>query len=308
MKVLVTGGAGFIGSHVVELLAAEGHEPVIFDRRRSKADFLGDVLNATDVTEAISHSEGFIHLAGILGTQETIQNPRPAVETNILGSLNVLQAAAQYKVPGVCIGVGNHFMDNTYAISKSTVERFVHMFNEERGTRVNIVRVVNAYGPRQLASAPYGSSKVRKITPSLICRALKGHPLELYGGGTQVSDMVYVDDVAEALVGALSAAQAGTVFSKNVFNRVVEVGPLEHSTVREVAELIKELTGSLSEIVSLPMRPGEKAGVDVTADASTLGLVGMSARRLVPLKVGMMKTIDYFRDLDNVVEMRRAAR
>ena len=88
----------------------------------------------------------------------------------------MLQAAAQYDLPGVYIGVGNHWMNNTYSISKTQVERFVDMYNTERGTRVNIVRVVNAYGPRQLAAHPYGPGKVRKITPAFICRALRDEP------------------------------------------------------------------------------------------------------------------------------------
>lgn len=290
MKILVTGGAGFIGGYVVEQLREVGLEPLVFDRRKDKADFLGNIMDSSDVTEGMAQAEGFIHLAGILGTQETIQNPRPAIETNIIGSLNILEAAAQYKVPGVCIGIGNHFMENPYSISKSTVERLVAMYNTERGTKINIVRPMNAYGPRQKPSVPYGPSKVRKLIPALVCRALKGDPIELYGGGSQVSDMVYVGDVAKALTRALQSAVLG-----DVFNRVVEVGPQEHKTVRETAELVKELTGSSSQIVSLPMRPGEKVGATVAADVETLGMVGMSANSLVPLRSGLIQTIDYYR-------------
>jgi UDP-glucose 4-epimerase len=292
MKVLVTGGAGFIGSHVVDQLKSSGFTPVIFDRRKESASFLGDILNPTDVTEGMAHVDGFIHLAGILGTQETIQNPRPAIETNILGSLNILEAAAQYRVPGVCIGIGNHFMNNTYSISKSTVERLVHMYNAERGTRINIVRPMNAYGPRQTASAPYGSSKVRKIAPALICRALRGHPLELYGGGSQISDMVYVQDVATAMVNALKAAM-----SDKVFDRVVEIGPADHLTVREIAEVVLQVTGSDSEIIALPMRPGEQPGATVAADYKTLELVDMDVLDLVPIRSGMVRAVEYYRGL-----------
>jgi len=296
MKILVTGGAGFIGSHVVDTIRRrfhyqKSHEPIVFDHRgRGNYQFLGSITDATAVTEAMSHVDGFIHLAGVLGTQETLQNPRPAVETNILGGLNVLEAAAQYKVPGVCIGVGNHFMANTYSITKSTVERLVKMYNAERGTRINVVRAMNAFGPRQIAAAPYGPSKVRKIAPSFICRALKGDPIEVYGGGEQISDMVYVSDLAEALVRSLEAAAKG-----DVFDRAVEVGPDEHHTVREIAELIKELTGSQSEIVSLPPRPGEQF-VPVMADTSTLALVGMKASDLVSVREGMVLTIPYYRN------------
>jgi UDP-glucose 4-epimerase len=108
---------------------------------------LGDIRDATSVTEAVSHADGVIHLAGVLGTQETIDNPRPAAETNILGGLNVLEAIAQYGVPAVNIAVGNHWMNNTYSITKSTVARFADMYNRYRGTRVSVVRALNAYGP-----------------------------------------------------------------------------------------------------------------------------------------------------------------
>lgn len=289
MKVLVTGGAGFIGRYVVEELQSRGHTPIIFDRRRTLEHghqaIYGDVRDATHVTEAMARVEGFIHLAAVLGTQETIQNPIPAAETNLLGGLNVLQAAAQYEVPGVYIGVGNWWMDNSYSITKTMIERFINMYNAERGTRINVVRAMNAYGPRQVAAPPYGPAKVRKITPSFVCRALANHPIEIYGDGSQVSDMIYVADVATALVNALE-------IDKKV--PVVEVGPKEHTTVKQFAELIKEIAGSKSEIIHLPMRPGEIPNASVTADVSTLNYIEMDVELLTPLTVGVRKTIQWF--------------
>ncbi len=172
MKVLVTGGQGFIGQYTVEELIRRGHTPVIFDTRdlgfrpEGTEFVVGDIRDDTAVTEAFAHADAFIHLAGVLGTQETISNPRPAAKTNLLGGLNVLMAAKQYDVPGVNIAVGNHWMNNTYSITKNMIERFVAMFNKEHGTRINIVRPTNAFGPRQSSFPPYGSSKVEKITPA----------------------------------------------------------------------------------------------------------------------------------------------
>ena len=294
MKVLVTGGAGFIGQYVCEELENRGHNPVIFDHYdRGGYAFpviLGDVRDGAAVTEAMAHVEGWIHLAAVLGTQETIQNPTPAAESNINGGLNMLEAAAQYETPGVYIGVGNHWMQNTYSISKTCVERFVHMFNAERGTRVNIVRAMNAYGPRQRAAPPYGSSRVRKITPAFACRALAGEPVEVYGDGGQVSEMVYVGDVAKALVIALEKAEQGIVF-----DRAVEVGRDEGITVQEFAQLVIDSAGSDSKIVNIPMRPGETPGATVKSDAETLALVDMSADDLLPLAEGLARTVEYFR-------------
>ena len=293
-RVLVTGGFGFIGRYVVEELVRRNYSPIVFDRylREPTAGpyFTGDICSTVDVTEAFAHADAFIHLAAVLGTQETIDNPIPAAHTNILGGLNVLQAAAQYDVPGVYIGVGNHWMDNTYSITKTTVERFINMYNANRGTCINIVRAMNAYGPRQVPAAPYGSAKVRKITPSFVCRALKNHDIEIYGDGEQISDMVFVKDVAFALINSMELACGG------VKHEPAECGPPFNNTVRQVAELVIELTDSASQIKYLPMRPGEIAGSTVTADTDTLTAIGMKDYPFVTLRDGLIETIQYFRE------------
>lgn len=299
MKVLVTGGAGFIGSYVVEKLIERGHKPVIFDHYNRQEHYpcpviLGDVRDEVAVTEAMAHVDGWIHLAAVLGTQETINNPRPAALSNLMGGLNMLEAAVQYDLPGCYIGVGNHWMNNPYSITKTMIERFISMYNKDRGTKVNIVRAMNAYGPRQRPVPPWGDSKVRKITPSFVCRALEGQDIEIYGDGSQVSDMCWVGDVAHALVVGLERAA-----DNQVFPCAVEVGPEHNSTVKEVAELIKRLTNSQSEIKTLPMRPGEIEGAKVCADTSTLGYVGMTQADLMPLEKGMACTIEWFKELLN---------
>jgi len=296
MKVLVTGGAGFIGLHTVEELIKWGHSPVIFDHYDRRHNYpcpviLGDVRDDVAVTEAMAHVDAFIHLAAVLGTQETIKNPRPAAQSNLVGGLNILEAASQYNKPGTYIGVGNHWMNNTYSISKTMIERFIQMFNKERGTRVNIVRAMNAYGPRQRPVPPWGDSMVRKITPSFVCRALTGMDIEIYGDGTQISDMCWVGDVAKAMVIATEKAAEGEVFPE-----AVEVGPEKNKTVNQVAELIVDLSESKSKIVHLPMRPGEIPNAIVSADVSTLKYVGMSDPSLMPLEEGMAITIDWFKE------------
>lgn len=298
-KVMVTGGAGFIGGYVVEELLRRDYEPMVFDHHgrspfgvieKPMTVFLGDCRDATAVTEAMGHVDGWIHLAAVLGTQETMRNPRPAVESNITGGLNMLEAAVQYGVPGVYIGVGNYWMQNPYSISKTTVERFVDMYNHYRGSKVNVVRAMNAYGPRQVPAHPYGSARVRKITPSFICRALSGDPIEIYGDGQQVSDMIYVADVATALVNALECAEDGMVFG-----HAIECGPVDSNTVFDVALLIRKLCDSRSEIKFLPMRPGEIPDSKVSANTKTLKAIGINPEEdLTSLKDGMAKTVEYF--------------
>jgi len=254
---------------------------------------LGDIRDATSVTEAVAHADGVIHLAGVLGTQETINNPRPAAETNILGGLNVFEACAQYNVPLVNIAVGNYWMNNTYSITKNTMERFADMMNKYRGTRISIVRALNAYGPRQVAAAPFGPSKVRKIMPAFVCRALVGDAIEIYGDGEQVMDMIYVSDVARVLVQALIATENGTLVA-------VEAGSGNPTTVNDIAEEVitqaAMVTGKRVEVVHIPMRPGEDANSIVLGHPDTLAPLGMDGSDFVPLSVGVAQTVRYFEE------------
>lgn len=305
MKVLITGGSGFIGGYTAWELAARGHDPMILDRHRSSSAtgevFLGDVRDATAVTEAMAHADGWIHLAGVLGTQETIANPIPAAETNVLGGLNVLNAARQYGLPGVNIAVGNHWMNNTYSITKSTVERFCMMYRDELDLPVTVVRALNAYGPHQSVAAPYGTSKVRKIMPSFIMRALHGVPIEVYGDGEQVMDMVHVNDVARALVMALEHTAAhGPV------EEVVSVGTGRLTTVNDIANCVLEAvaaeTSRRGQVVHLPMRPGEPERSTVVGEPRTLRLVGMDPGELINLEDGVLETVRWYMAEKNFAE------
>jgi len=296
--VLVTDGNGFIGRYVVEELIARGHEVAVLDTRFREPVpgaqlVLGDIRDSTAVTEAVAHADGLIHLAGVLGTQETINNPRPAAETNILGGLNVLEASAQYDIPMVNIAVGNYWMNNTYSITKNTVERFAMMMNKYRGTRITTVRALNAYGPRQTAAAPYGPSKVRKIMPSFICRALEGEPIEIYGDGTQIMDMIYVADVARVLVQALEVTdKSGPVLD------VLEAGTGRETTVNEIAQVVAARVGTDTnqavQITHLPMRPGEDEKSIVLGNPKTLEPIGLDGSDFVPLEDGVLHSVDYF--------------
>ncbi|MFE4671413.1 NAD-dependent epimerase/dehydratase family protein [Streptomyces sp. NPDC056723] len=304
MKIGVTGGQGFIGSHLRKELLARGHEVVVFDRHPrtaiapSEEFFLGDIRDETAVVELAAHVEGIVHLAAVLGTQETIGNPRPSADTNVRGSLNVFEAANQYGIPVAYAGVGNAFMRDlgtgSYTISKTCAEDYARMFNAYRGGAITIVRPVNAYGPGQSVAAPYGTSKVRKIAPSFACRALTGAPIEVYGDGTQISDCVYVGDVACAFVAALEhTAQHGPT------ERPVEVGPLESHTVNDIARLVAEQATKYTgrepvAITHLPMRPGEVPNAVVSSDTSTLKQIGLDAADFVPLDEGIRRTVDYY--------------
>lgn len=298
MRIGVTGGAGFIGSYVRLVLRERGHVPVLFDRRQrdglDSALSLGDIRDEVAVDQLAAYVDGIVHLASVLGTQETVAFPKPAVMTNIEGALNVFEAATRHNIPVVNICVGNAGMANPYSASKTCVETLGHMYVRDRGLRLNQVRLVNAYGPGQAVAAPYGSAKVRKIMPSFVCRALAGDSIEVYGDGNQVSDMVWVRDGARALVLALEAAAAGTVVPQ-----VMECGPATHSTVvaiaNAVAEEVDQQTGQRPTITHLPMRPGETPGAYVTCNPDTLAPIGMKPGELKPLNEGIAETVKWYR-------------
>ena len=159
---------------------------------------------------------------------------------------------------------------------------------------MNQVRAVNAYGDRQQAAPPYGSGKVRKITPAFVCRALNGDPIEVYGDGQQISDMVWIHDLAVTLVEALEQAEQG-----NIFEHVLECAPREHRTVLEVAELVRdyaaEITGETVDIIHLPMRPGEIPGDKVTGDPDTITKVGLT-EPATPVEEGLRRTVRWFHE------------
>ncbi len=283
MKVLVTGGRGFIGSYVCLQLESDGHNVVSFDLPKN------DIRNKDSLFGAVSKVDGVIHLAGVLGTQECINNPYPCIETNIVGSINLLEALDHHKVPASFIGVGNYWMNNTYSITRNTSDRFASMYVRDRGVKVNVVRAVNAYGPGQVPAEPYGKAKVRKVLPSFICRALANHPIEIYGDGEQFSDMIYVGDVAKAMLSSLMKASSG-----DVFDQVIDIGPVHHTSVKSIAQRVKAVIGSESEIVHLPMRPGERPE-DVIANPLAMGLIDMDPDDLLPFSEGLEKTIAYYR-------------
>lgn len=308
MIVGVTGGFGFIGSYVRKELLRKGHEVVVFDRHNKQGTldpgeqfFLGDVRDETSVFELAAHVDGIIHLAAVLGTAETIQAPVPAMMTNIVGSLNIFEAANRYGLPVAYAGVGNHFMrlegGGSYTISKSAAEDYARMYNSYRSGKITIVRPVNAYGPGQSIAEPYGSSKVRKIIPSFVCRALTGEDIEVYGDGEQISDCVYVGDVARVFVRALEVTE---IFGERIA-KPIEVGPDRHVTVNEIANFVAERATYPYKPVNvrhLPMRPGEVPGAVVTADVETLEVLGREyeADTFVSLEEGLDVTIGWYRD------------
>lgn len=294
MRVLVTGGNGFIARHTVDRLRELGHEPIRMDRVNSgRTEFLADIRDTAAVSEAVALCDGVLHIAGVLGTAETIDNPMPAVQTNILGSLNVFQAIRQYKKRAVYVTVGNYWMNNSYSITKTTAENFAWMFNAEHGTEIAVVRALNAYGPGQ-KEAP-----VRKIMPNFVLPALKDEELIVYGDGAQIMDMIFVDDVADILIRALTEEHGQYLYRpmRGKDNPVkFEAGTGRVTSVLEIAHMVIECVGK-GRIKNVPMRGGEPEHSVVLGDPETLRpLYGGELPDLTALEEGIEHTVDYYRD------------
>lgn len=334
--VAVTGGNGFIGAYVVSALLASGHDPIVVDhashpKSQPTRYLYADVTNRTAMFELAAHADAVIHLAAVLGTQETIGNPLPSAETNVFGGINLLDACRQYDLPIVYAGVGNHWMLNTYSTTKTTTERLLMQYRNEFGLRAAVVRPVNAYGPGQKVAEPFGPGKVRKIIPAFVCRALSGMPIEIYGSGAQISSMVHVRDVADVFVKTLE-----NLFSGVIPPAPIEVGAKEVTSVLETAELVREISGRITNnqpppIKFLPMRPGElekslvdpkkleefeeiadalfskndairvKAvvktlGTTVHANSETLDWIGAKIGDFISLEDGLTETVGWYRD------------
>lgn len=238
MKVLVTGGAGFIGRHVLQRLLIEGHEGTCFDHEE------GSVTNLNFGVNAVRGMDAVIHLAGILGTSELMANPMQAVDTNVKGTLNVLGACHAWGARYVGITMPDCW-PSVYQATKLCAQRLASAWHNSYGLPVSHVRAYNAYGPGQA----HGEGHPRKIIPTFATAAWRDEALVVYGDGKQWVDLVHVEDVARCLVDALNYGG----------DEVFEAGTGTPWTVNDIAGQIVQHAGG-GHILHEPMRKGETPG------------------------------------------------
>ena len=275
MKALVTGGRGFVGSHLREQLGGYGLEAIPYDLK----DGL-DVLDYETLSTGIAHVDVVFDCAGVLGSAETMSHIRHALEVNVGGVLNILEACHKHNKPLVHLSLKNDW-HNPYMISKHTAANFCLMYAEYMRLPVAIVRGLNAYGPGQ----HWG--KVRKVVPTWIMAALQGKPIEIYGDGQQILDLIHVEDLCELMI---------RMWEERAWGEDVDGGTGVPTTAEYLAYTIRKLAGDKSHIEYIPMRPGEppEGGIALADPSKALRLVGFYPD--IALHVGLRETVDWYRE------------
>jgi nucleoside-diphosphate-sugar epimerase len=305
MKCLVTGGAGFIGSHLVNALEARGHSVRAFDnfstgRRENTHDFKGpllegDVRDYSAIRSAIRGVDTVFHLAAIGSVARSVDDPLTTHEVNEGGTLNVLEACRREKVRRVVFASSSAIYGNLpklpkhesakpapaspYAVSKLTGELYCRVFSNNFGLETSCVRYFNVFGPRQSPESEYAA-----VIPRFIEAALKGEEPVVYGDGTQTRDFTYVDNVVVATILAGSVRGAvGLVANVACGNRYS----------------LLELISQLESVCGCSIRPlfNEARTGDVLHSQAAIG----RARRAlgyvprIGLRRGLEETVRWFR-------------
>jgi UDP-glucose 4-epimerase len=283
LKILVTGGAGFIGSNIVKRLLELGHEPLVLDNLSSGYRenllpqvifFEGDVRNTDRLIEASRACQVILHMAASVGNKRSIDHPQTDSEINVIGTLNVLEAARTHKINRIVFsssaGIFGELKtlpiaedhpqdpDSPYGTSKLAAEKMCLVYNKLYGMHNICLRYFNVFGPRQRYDA-YGN-----VIPIFANRLLKHEPLLIYGDGEQTRDFVNVRDVANANI---KAALSSNV--KGVFN----IGSGTRVSINELARLMQKAVGVEAVIQYWPPRAGDVRDslADISAARKALG-------------------------------------
>ncbi|NOZ62343.1 MAG: SDR family oxidoreductase [Calditrichaeota bacterium] len=300
-KILVTGGAGFIGSHIVEHFH-ETDEVIALDNLRSgykrnidsfNVKFVqGSVTDARLVKKVTRGVDYIFHLAALVSVPESMSEPATTVSINVNGTLNLLEAARENGVKKIVLSTSAAiYGDNPvvpkvetmlpepkspYAITKLDGEYYFKMYHDEFGVPTVCLRYFNVFGPRQDPSSQYAAA-----VPIFIDRALREKDIIIYGDGEQTRDFVFVKDIVKANVAVAQNQEASGVYNVARGGRI---------TINELAEKIIRLTGSRSSIKYAAERAGDVKHSQ--ADISKLKSLGINPD--FDLDEGLKATIEFF--------------
>lgn len=235
MKVLVTGGGGFIGSAVCRELEQRGDTPVLFDRPN-------DVRSYDNLAEVGRGCKAVIHMAGVLGTHELFDTPELAIDVNIKGTLNVLEFCRNFGASFTGITMPQVF-PSIYTATKVASTRLASAYHLTHCVPVSHVRAFNAFGPGQA----HGHGHPQKIVPTFAVNAWQGKDIPVWGDGEQTVDLIHVDDLGRMLV---DATQFGD-------DQTFDGGTGKAFTVNETIDMVRLCVPHEVYVEHLPMRRGE---------------------------------------------------
>jgi len=308
MKYIVTGGAGFIGSHIVEDLVHQKHEVVILDdlfsgRMENITPFLkdgraslvrGSVTDLPLLRKTFKGADGIFHEGAIASVPRSIADPVATNEANVTGTLNVLVAARDCGVRKVLFASSSSVYGDTptlpkredmspcplspYAITKLTGEQYLRVFSEIYGLQTVALRYFNVFGPRQDPKSQYAA-----VIPNFITAILKHESPHIYGDGGQTRDFTFVKDVVQANIRAMESDAQG------VFN----VAYCKRISLLELADQIMEMTGITVPLVHEPARKGDVR--DSLADF-TLAQKAFGYAPEYTVKSGLEETIAWYKN------------
>jgi UDP-glucose 4-epimerase len=280
MRVLITGGAGFIGSHLADALIARGDQVVALDNfstgstsniKHITKNFEiidGDIRNSDLINETIKDVDLVLHMAAALGVNTILESPLESISTNITGSEVVLNAAARYKKRILIASTSEIYGKNpnqplketddrvvgspqkirwSYSDAKAIEEAMAVALNQEKGLKVTTARLFNTVGPRQ--SGRYGM-----VVPRFVKAALSNEPINIYGDGTQSRVFCHVQDAIEALL--------QLVATEKTINEVYNVGGTGEITIKQLAEIVIKQTNSKSTIEYIPYEKAYAPGFE----------------------------------------------
>ncbi len=282
MKALITGGAGFVGSHLAEALLKAGHSVMVIDNlstgsmdniRHLKTNdrfeyVIETVENERLLAELIDAADVIYHMAAAVGVKLIVEEPVKTIETNVHGTEVVLTHASKKGKLVVIFSTSEVYGKSTavpfsedadlvigptvkhrwaYACSKAIDEFLALAYHRERGLPVIVVRLFNTVGPRQ--TGRYGM-----VIPTFVRQALAGEPITVYGDGTQTRSFTYVGDVVEALAALTTVPSA--------IGQVFNLGSTEEISMMDLARRIKRMTDSPSDIVLVPYDKAYEAGFE----------------------------------------------
>jgi UDP-glucose 4-epimerase len=298
MRVLVTGGSGFIGSHVVDKLRARGYEPVIYDLRpspwheRGTVDtVLGSITDREALERALHSCDAVAHLAAVADVNDVHAEPEDAERVNARGTVTVLEAARRAGVKRIIYAstiwvysdcepeaVDEETLlpapSHLYTSTKLAGELYCKAYQELYGIDYTILRFGIPYGPRAREAA---------VIPAFVNKAMRGEPLTLAGDGSQSRRFVYVEDLAEGVASGLDEAAR---------NRVYNLASDENVTIKQIAVTVKDLIGDV-EIVHTPARPGDFGGKIVCSQRAEHELGWTAA---TPFSEGVRRYVEWRRE------------